>query len=73
MKELDKMTIVRKYGKDVVTEWRRSYKIAPPVVFPEDPRHPRNDKKYKHVNPDLLPNSEHLGHVLERVRGLYNS
>ena len=52
-------------------EWRRSYKIAPPVVFHDDPRHPVNDEKYKDVHPSLLPNTEHLGHVLERVNVLY--
>ena len=41
----------------MVAEWRRSYKIAPPVVFPEDPRHPINDEKYKDIDPALLPNS----------------
>jgi len=51
------MAIVHKYGKEVVAEWRRSYKIAPPVVFPDDPRHPINDKKYKDIDPKLLPNS----------------
>ena len=67
------MPVVKKYGEDIVAEWRRSYKISPPVVFPDDPRHPINDPKYSHVDPSLLPNSEHLGHVLKRVRFLFDS
>ena len=65
------MKIVEKYGEKMVAEWRRSYVIAPPKVFPEDPRHPINDKRYKDVDPSLLPCTENLGDVLERVRDLY--
>lgn len=47
IKGLDKLKIVEEYGEKMVEEWRRSYTIAPPKVFPEDPRHPVNDKRYK--------------------------
>ena len=56
-----------------MAEWRRSYRIAPPVVFPEDPRHPVNDPDYSQIDPSLLPNSEHLGHVLKRVQTIFDS
>jgi 2,3-bisphosphoglycerate-dependent phosphoglycerate mutase len=54
---LDKMKIVEAYGEEMVAEWRRSYVIAPPKVFPEDPRHPINDKRYRDVDPALLPST----------------
>lgn len=70
---MDKLTVVDKFGEKIVGEWRRSYHIAPPKLFPEDPRHPTNDPKYRHIDPSLLPSTEHLGDVLERVKNLYES
>lgn len=71
MKGLDKLKIVEAYGEKMVSEWRRSYLIAPPKVFNGDPRHPINDKRYSDVDPALLPDTESLGDVLARVKSLY--
>ena len=65
--------MVEIYGESMVSEWRRSYTIAPPKVFEDDARHPINDRRYKQVDPALLPCTEHLGDVLARVRKLYES
>lgn len=55
----------------MVGEWRRSFVIAPPKVFEDDPRHPINDRRYRDVDPALLPKTESLGDVLVRVKALY--
>ena len=68
---VDKLKMVELYGENMVAEWRRSYTIAPPKVFQDDARHPINDRRYKHVDPALLPCTENLGDVLARVRRLY--
>lgn len=65
------MKIVETYGEKMVSEWRRSYVIAPPKVFHDDPRHPINDRRYRDVDPALLPDTESLGDVLVRVKSLY--
>jgi 2,3-bisphosphoglycerate-dependent phosphoglycerate mutase len=65
------MKIVEAYGERMVGEWRRSYVIAPPKVFEDDPRHPSNDKRYRDVDPALLPKTENLGDVLLRVNDLF--
>jgi len=57
----------------MVNQWRRSYYIAPPKLFTDDLRHPIHDKRYRDVDPSLLPCTENLGDVIERVRKLYES
>jgi 2,3-bisphosphoglycerate-dependent phosphoglycerate mutase len=59
--------MVKKYGEEQVNLWRRSYDIAPPKVKEDDPRHPKNDPKYKDVDPSLLPSGESLKDTYNRV------
>lgn len=66
------MDIVRQYGEEMVNQWRRSYDISPPKLFPDDPRHPIHERRYRDVDASLLPCTENLGDVLERVRRLYD-
>lgn len=67
------MSVVEQYGEQMVSEWRRSYTIAPPKIFYDDPRHPIHDPRYRKVDPQLLPNTEHMGDVLSRVGDLFAS
>lgn len=64
---LDKAEIADRYGKEQVFLWRRSFNVRPPAYEVDDPRHPRADMRYAHVNPDLLPGSESLEDTLLRV------
>lgn len=72
-KELNKMDLVRQYGEEIVNQWRRSYHIAPPKIFPDDLRNPIHDKRYKDVDPSLLPCTENLSDVLDRVTRFYET
>jgi 2,3-bisphosphoglycerate-dependent phosphoglycerate mutase len=51
---------VEKHGKDQVQIWRRSYDIPPPELEENDARHPKNDKRYRDLSPELLPKTEVL-------------
>lgn len=64
---LNKAEMTLKYGKEQVHLWRRSYDVPPPPLDWDDPRHPRFDPRYKHVDPKLLPACESLKMTLERV------
>lgn len=64
---LDKKETAEKLGADKMLEFRRGYATPPPPVEPDDPRHPRNDARYADVPEDLLPASECLKDVLERM------
>lgn len=64
---LDKKETAEKYGADQVLAWRRSYDIPPPVLEPDDPRHPSHDDLYVEVDADDLPATECLADVVDRM------
>ena len=64
---LDKKQTADKHGKDQVFTWRRSYDTPPPALEPDDARHPRFDPRYAELPPDVLPASECLKDVVERM------
>jgi 2,3-bisphosphoglycerate-dependent phosphoglycerate mutase len=66
LQTLNKAETVEKYGEEQVNIWRRSYDISPPQVDISDPRHPKNDSKYKNIDPSLLPTGESLKLTYER-------
>ena len=69
---LNKAQTVEKHGADQVKIWRRSYDIPPPPLSADDPRHPRFDRRYKNVAPQLLPSTESLKTTLDRVLPYWN-
>jgi 2,3-bisphosphoglycerate-dependent phosphoglycerate mutase len=64
---LNKKETADRYGAEQVFTWRRSYDVPPDPLAADDPRHPRHDPRYTHVAPDLLPASECLKDVVERM------
>ncbi len=64
---LSKPETARKYGKNKVMMWRRSYDVRPPALDVKDSRYPGNDIKYRNVDKSLLPVTESLRDVQERL------
>jgi 2,3-bisphosphoglycerate-dependent phosphoglycerate mutase len=64
---LNKKETADKHGADQVKLWRRSYDVAPPPLDPDDTRHPRFDRRYAQLPPDILPATECLKDVVERM------
>ncbi len=64
---LNKKETTDTYGKERVFEWRRSYDIPPPALDLDDERHPRHDRRYAALAPDLLPATECLKDVVARM------
>lgn len=64
---LNKKETAERHGKDQVFEWRRSYDVPPPKLEPDDDRHPIHDPRYRSLAPDVLPASECLADVVERM------
>lgn len=64
---LNKAETAKKFGNEQVHIWRRSYATPPPPLSPDDPRHPRFDRRYAKVDPARLPATESLKLTLERV------
>ncbi len=64
---LDKKATAAEHGDEQVHIWRRSYRVRPPALEPSDPRHPRHDPRYANLPPELLPATECLADVVERM------
>ena len=64
---LNKKETADLHGDEQVHVWRRSYDVPPPALEPSDERHPGNDPRYAWMPPDLLPASECLQDVVERM------
>jgi len=64
---LDKKETTEQHGAELTKLWRRSYDVPPPPVTDDDPRHPRHDRRYQRLAPDVLPASECLADVVARV------
>jgi 2,3-bisphosphoglycerate-dependent phosphoglycerate mutase len=56
-----------KYGLDQVKVWRRSYDTPPPPLDPTDERSSHHDPRYADLPPELIPASECLKDVVERM------
>jgi 2,3-bisphosphoglycerate-dependent phosphoglycerate mutase len=70
---LNKSEMAVKYGEDQVKLWRRSYGVRPPALEPEDPRHPRFDRRYAHLPLDVLPACECLADTVARMLPYWHS
>lgn len=64
---LNKKETAERVGKEQVFEWRRSYDVPPPPLDLDDERHPIHDRRYGHLAPDLLPATECLADVVDRM------
>ena len=63
---LNKAETAAQYGDAQVLVWRRSYSDPPPPLTPDDPRHPRHDRRYADLSPAELPLAESLKDTVAR-------
>jgi 2,3-bisphosphoglycerate-dependent phosphoglycerate mutase len=63
----NKKQVAEESGAEKVKIWRRAYDVPPPALDLDDERHPRFDPRYRDLPPDLLPASECLKDVVERM------
>ena len=64
---LDKKETTERHGAEQTKLWRRSFDVPPPPVETTNPEHPANDRRYRFLDPSLLPASECLKDVVARV------
>ncbi len=64
---LNKEETAKKHGPEQVKLWRRSYDVPPPALTGDDPRHPRNDERYRTLSPEVPPATESLADVVVRL------
>jgi 2,3-bisphosphoglycerate-dependent phosphoglycerate mutase len=63
----DKVQTVEEFGAEQVHIWRRSYDVPPPPLDTDSPYHPSHDPRYGSLAPDVLPRTECLKDVVERM------
>lgn len=64
---LSKSETAVQYGEEQIHIWRRSLSVRPPQLEADDPRHPRNDIRYKNIEGNELPQGESLEDTVRRV------
>lgn len=64
---LNKKETAERFGADQVFAWRRGYDTPPDPLPWDDERHPRFDRRYAGLPPELLPATECLEDVVERM------
>ncbi len=64
---LDKKATAAEHGDDQVHIWRRSYNTPPPALDLADERHPVHDARYADLPSEMLPATECLEDVVERM------
>lgn len=69
---LNKRQTAERFGAEQVKAWRRSYRTPPPPLSEDDERHPRHDPRYADLPDELLPASECLADVVERLLPYYH-
>ena len=63
----DKKQTAEEHGADQVKVWRRAYATPPPPLAGDDERHARFDPRYASLAPELIPASECLKDVVDRM------
>ena len=68
---LNKAQTIKKFGKEQVHLWRRSFDIRPPILTKKDKRWPGNDSLYSKIK--YHPQTESLKDTVKRVTAYYKS
>jgi 2,3-bisphosphoglycerate-dependent phosphoglycerate mutase len=63
----DKARVRKEFGDEQFMLWRRSYDVPPPPIPDDDPLSQVRDPRYATLPPELLPRTECLKDVLERL------
>jgi len=64
---LNKAETAERFGAEKVKLWRRSYDVPPPAMDRADPRNVRHDPRYAGLPPEVVPDTECLADVVERM------
>lgn len=64
---MSKAEIFAAWGEGLSRAWWRGYHEPPPALTPQDPRHPRFDRRYAGLDPASLPATESLRDCQRRM------
>jgi 2,3-bisphosphoglycerate-dependent phosphoglycerate mutase len=63
----DKSQVREQYGDEQFMVWRRSYDTPPPPIADDNPYSQAGDRRYASLAPDVVPRSECLKDVVDRL------
>ncbi len=63
----DKAETLKAFGDEQFLIWRRSFDVPPPPVAHDSEYHPSHDSRYASLPPEVLPATECLADVLDRM------
>ena len=63
----DKAQTREEFGDEQFMTWRRSYDVPPPPIADDDPLSQAGDPRYATLPPELMPRTECLKDVLDRM------
>ena len=63
----NKSETTERFGADQVKVWRRSYDVPPPPIEASNPSNPNADERYAGLAPEVVPASECLADVVDRM------
>ena len=69
---LNKLDVEKKYGKEQVSLWRRSFDVSPPILTDIHSTYSGFDKRYEKINKFIFPQTESLKDTLNRIILFYN-
>ncbi|MYG94960.1 MAG: 2,3-diphosphoglycerate-dependent phosphoglycerate mutase [Acidimicrobiia bacterium] len=64
---LNKADTRQRYGEQQLMAWRRGYSTPPPPIAADNPWNPNDDPRYADLPPELMPKSECLADVVQRL------
>ncbi|MDA8392718.1 MAG: 2,3-bisphosphoglycerate-dependent phosphoglycerate mutase [Actinomycetota bacterium] len=64
---LTRQEMIDGFGRKEMKRWRRNFDVRPPALDPEDPRHPLNDRRYRGIPADVLPDGESILDATRRL------
>lgn len=63
--------VIAERGQAWWDDWRRDYSLRPDPLADDDHRHPRQDRRYRHVEPHLLRGGESVHDIMERIQPVW--
>lgn len=63
----NKKEVAEEFGEEKFMTWRRSFDIPPPPIAADDKYSQSNDERYKNLNSEVIPRTESLKLVIDRL------
>ncbi|CAN3374804.1 hypothetical protein DIURU_002219 [Diutina rugosa] len=63
----DKSQAMKEYGPEKFQTYRRSFDVPPPPITPDNKYSQHGERRYAHLDPEIIPQTESLKIVIDRL------